>query len=51
MDNWLPFLMNLCAWIAFLVVWLLLRKYLPTYFQEKGKNLLCRSFELTHLCS
>jgi len=39
MNNWLPIIMNLCTWIALFVFWLFLRKYLPTYFQEKGKNL------------
>jgi hypothetical protein len=36
MNNLLPIILNL---IAFLVFWLLLKNYLPTYFQEKGKNL------------
>jgi hypothetical protein len=39
MDNWLTVIMNICTWIALLISFLWLRKYLPTYFQEKGKNL------------
>jgi len=39
MNNWLSITMNLCTWIALLVFLLLLKRYLPTYFQEKGKNL------------
>ena len=42
MDNWMfvvNFVMNLFTWAIILVVGFLLRNYLPTYFQEKGKNL------------
>lgn len=33
------FLMNLITWVVLIVGGLLLRSYLPSYFQEKGKNL------------
>ena len=42
MDNWIfaiNFVMNLLTWGILIVGWLLLRDYLPGYFQEKGKNL------------
>ena len=40
MDNWMfvvDFVMNLFTWAIILVGGFLLRNYLPTYFQEKGK--------------
>ena len=39
MNKWLPIILILCTCIPLLVSWLFLKKYLPTYFQEKGKNL------------
>jgi len=32
-------LMNLATWVVLIIGGLLLRNYLPSYFQEKGKNL------------
>ncbi|MFZ2400110.1 MAG: hypothetical protein WAW31_15735 [Smithella sp.] len=39
MNNWVLIIMNICTWIALLVFYLLMKNYLPKYFQEKGKNL------------
>lgn len=42
MNDWMfavNFIMNLLTWVVLVVGGFFLRSYLPTYFQEKGKNL------------
>jgi hypothetical protein len=41
-DNWMfafNFVMNLLTWVILIIGGLLLRSYLPSYFQQKGENL------------
>ena len=39
MDKWLIVGMNICTWVALFIVFIWLKKYLPDYLKEKGKNL------------